>query len=364
MTRTRAAILEAKGAPLSVREVSLSAPKEREVLVKMEMAGLCRSDLNAIVGHTRYDMPLVLGHEGAGTVVETGAGVKSLKKGDRVVLSWAAFCGDCFFCNKGLTHQCHTVAWPRGKGFLPDWTTRFSENGKEIFHFNGVSSFSEYTIVYETGCVKVDDGIPFELASVVGCSVVTGIGAVYNTANVEEGSTALVVGGGNVGMSVIQALKIKGAGFIIAVDPKEEKWTAVKEAGADIVLPEISIDEIRKATGGFGVDYAFDGVATEETLNKSLAAVRRAGTVVMVGSPHPLAKYALPPIEFHLEKKIIGSLYGSSNPVRDIPRLLEFYKQGRLKLDGFTTGSFRLDDINSAVKELENGGGKYTITFD
>ena len=364
MTRTRAAILESRNAPLSVREVSLSEPREREVLVKMEMAGLCRSDLNAIVGHTRYDMPLVLGHEGAGTVVRAGRNVTSLKEGDRVVLSWAAFCGDCFFCNKGLNHQCHTVAWPRGKGLLPDWTTRFSEGDKPIFHFNGVSSFSEYTVVYETGCVKVDDDIPFEVASVVGCSVVTGIGAVYNSAGVEKGSTALVVGGGNVGISVIQALKIKGAALIIAVDPKAEKHTLIKDAGADIVLSDISIDEIRKATGGFGVDYAFDGVATEETLNASLAAVRRAGIVVMVGSPHPLAKYSVQPIEFHLEKRIVGSLYGSSNPVRDIPRLLDFYKQGRLKLDGFSSGSYRLEEINAAITALENNGGKYTITFN
>lgn len=361
--KTKAALLEAKNQPLTVKEISLNPPKDREVLVKVEMAGLCRSDLNAIVGHTRYDMPLVLGHEGAGTVVDIGPNVKSLKKGDRVVLSWAAFCGDCFFCNKGLTHQCHTVAWPRGKGLLPDWTTRFSDNGKEVFHFNGVSSFSEYTVVYETGCVPIGNDISFDVASVVGCSVVTGIGAVYNTANVPEGATSLVVGGGNVGLSIIQALKIKGAGVIIAVDPNKEKWHAIAEAGADIVLPEISMDEIKKATGGFGVDYAFDGVATEETLNQSLAAVRRAGTVVMVGSPHPLAKYALSPIEFHLEKKIIGSLYGSSNPGRDIPRLLDFYRNGQLKLDGFTTASFSLDDINNAIKALEDSGGKYTITF-
>jgi S-(hydroxymethyl)glutathione dehydrogenase/alcohol dehydrogenase len=401
-----------------VREVGLLPPGPEEVLVKMEMAGLCRSDLNAINGHTRYEMPLVLGHEGVGTVVETGADVKDMRPGQRVALSWAAYCGRCYFCERGETELCSTVAWPRGRGLLPDGTTRFchcddgaahagtaggkegaqglggaksaiSENGAkgergesyatrgsgaaaagndaaggkgEIYHFNGVSSFSEYTVLYRTGCVPLPMGTDPVTAAMAGCPVVTAFGAVFRTAApfMREGMSALVVGGGSVGRAVVEALRLRGAGLIILVVRDRSKWN---KQGVGHYSERIERDEILGLTRGIGVDMAFDCVATAGTVRRSLEAVRRGGTVVMVGSPHPLLDLTLPAVDFHLEKRLMGSLYGSARPDRDIPWILGLMERGEISLDPCTGGVFGLEDINNAVKALENGGGRVAITF-
>ncbi len=363
MRKSRACLLEAKDTPLIIKEIGVCEPKEKEVLVRLNGAGLCRSDLNAIEGHTRYDMPLVLGHEGVGTVVETGPGVTSVKSGDRVILSWAAYCGECLFCKKGEPQLCHTVAWPRGKGLLPDWTTRFRDGDRDVYHFNGVSSFSEYTVVYETGCVKIDESIPDEVAAIIGCSVVTGVGAVLNTARPAEGSTCLVVGAGSVGMSLVQALRIARAGRIVLCEPDTEKWELAENNGVTDFFDEFTPEHARGLTEGLGVDYVFDTVATEKTITDSIAAIRRGGTVVLVGTPHPLSTVTLPPIEFHVEKKLIGSLYGSSHPGKDITRVINLYKTGELNLDGFVNGTFHFNEINSAIEALKIYGGKYHLTF-
>lgn len=363
MIKTKAAVLTERGGRLDVREIGLEGPKEREVLVKVEGAGLCRSDLNGIDGHTRYNMPLVLGHEGVGRVVDTGPGVTTVKEGDRVVLSWAAWCGDCFFCRKGETQQCHTVAWPRGKGLMPDWTTRFRMDGEEVYHFNGVSSFSEYTVVPESGCVATGCDVPVDVASMIGCSVVTGVGSVLNTVHVSEGATSLVIGAGSVGMSVVQALRIRGAGRIILVEPDRTKWELASRNGATDTIEDLSPDAVREMTE-YGVDFAFDTVAVEKTMQGALSSVRRGGTVVLVGTPHPLSTVSLSPIEFHLEKKIVGSLYGSSNPAIDIPRVVGLYESGALNLDGFCTRRFPLERINEAVAALNERGGKFIIDIE
>ncbi len=425
--RTRAALLTRKDAPLEVREIALLPPGPEEVLVKMEMAGLCRSDLNAINGHTRYEMPLVLGHEGVGTVVETGREVKDLRPGQRVALSWAAYCGKCYFCVRGETELCSTVAWPRGRGLLPDGTTRFCHcggaephagpagdkkgaketseirgvrgpksaasgrgaasirgegyavsacgqggvagpgsdapgRGPEIYHFNGVSSFSEYTVVYRTGCVPLPETADPAEAAMAGCPVVTAFGAVFRTAApfTREGMSALVVGGGSVGRAVVEALRLRGAGLIILVERERSRWN---KEGVDHYLERIVRDEILGLTGGIGVDIAFDCVASAGTVRRSLEAVRRGGTVVMVGSPHPLLDLTLPAVDFHLEKRLMGSLYGSSRPDRDIPWILGLQERGEISLDPCTGAVFGLDEINSAVKALDKGGGRVAITF-
>ncbi len=361
--RTRAAVLEKEGAPLIVGDIGLRPPGPDEVLVKMEMAGLCRSDLNAISGHTRYNMPLVLGHEGAGIVVETGSGVTEVKRGDRVALSWAAYCNECYFCRRGETHLCSTVAWPRGRGFLPDGTTRFFESSsRDIYHFNGVSSLSEYTVVYKTGCVPVSRDLPLHVAAATGCSVLTAYGAVFRTAGaaVAEGATVMVVGGGAVGKAVIAALRLHGACRIILIEKDMNKWGGgLAEEYGQSIDPEA----IGEFTAGVGMDIVFDCVATAETISRSMASVRRGGTVVMVGAPHPLMKIELNAVDFHLEKKLIGSLYGSSNPVRDMPEIFNLFHSGLL--DGIEPCGprFGLDDINPALKFLKDKGGKITITF-
>ncbi len=364
MIKSRACLLESKNSPLVIKEIGLLPPKEKEVLVRLVGAGLCRSDLNAIEGHTRYDMPLVLGHEGVGIVVEIGPSVTTVAPGDRVILSWAAYCGECLFCKKGETQLCHTVAWPRGSGKLPDWSTRFRDGDKEVFHFNGVSSFSEYTVLYETGCVKIDNDIPDGIAAVLGCSVVTGVGAVLNTAKPPAGSTCMVVGAGSVGMSVIQALRISYAGRIALSEPDKEKWPMAEKCGVTDFFEKFTPDCARSITDGLGVDFVFDTVAAESTIADSIIAVRRGGTVVLVGTPHPLSTVTLSPIEFHVEKKLIGSLYGSSNPGVDIARVIDFYKKGELDFDGFINAEFAFEDINLAIEALKKSGGKYFIRFD
>jgi len=382
---TRAAVLTRKDTPLEVREITLAPPGPEEVLVKMETAGLCRSDLNAISGHTRYEMPLVLGHEGVGTVVETGAGVHDLRPGQRVALSWAAVCGRCYFCARGETQLCSSIAWPRGRGLLPDGTTRFKdgglgkgakgakggkgakgsgggEDGGVIFHFNGVSSFSEYTVVYRTGCVKVPDGLGPEEAALAGCPVVTAFGAVFRTAApyMRGGERALVVGGGNVGRAVVEALRHRGAGMVMLVERERSRWN---KNGVDHYAERIDRNEILQLTGGIGVDIAFDCVATGETVRSSLEATRRGGTVVMVGSPHPLQDLTLPAVDFHLEKRLLGSLYGSSNPSLAIPWILGLHEQGLVELDTAEGRSFELQDINAAITALGRKGGRVSINF-
>jgi len=362
--RTRAALLTEKDAPILIREIGLLPPGPDEVLVKMEMAGLCRSDLNAVTGHTRYALPLVLGHEGAGTVVDTGAGVEGIKRGERVALSWAAYCGRCYFCERGETHLCSSVAWPRGRGLLPDGTTRFrGENSEEIYHFNGVSSFSEYTVVYKTGCVPVSRDVPLHVAAMTGCSVVTAFGAVFRSAGAYLGkdSVCMVVGGGSVGSAVVEALRLKRAGTIILIEQEQARWKGIEAHHyAESIVPE----EIAALTKGVGADICFDCVASEETIKRSMASVRRGGTVVMVGSPHPLMKIELSAVDFHLEKRLMGSLYGSSNPGRDIPWVLDLYERGLISLQTYNSGTYGLGDINGALKSLEEKGGKFTITFD
>lgn len=362
--RTRAALLIEKNSPVIVREIGLKPPGPDEVLVKMEMAGLCRSDLNAITGHTRYAMPLVLGHEGVGTVVEKGAGVVDINVGDRVALSWAAYCGKCYFCERGETQLCSTVAWPRGRGLLPDGTTRFEgDNSEEIYHFNGVSSFSEYTVVYKTGCVPVSRDVPLHVSAMTGCSVVTAFGAVFKSAGayLERRSVCIVVGGGSVGSALVEALRLKGVSRIILIDRDKAKW-ALK--GVEHYAESINAEEIRELTDGVGADICFDCVATEETIKKSMEAIRRGGTVVMVGSPHPLMKLELSAIDFHLEKRLLGSLYGSSNPGTDIPWILDLYERGLIKLGVGDNNTYGLEDINTALKVLNEKGGKFTINFN
>ncbi len=366
--RTRAAVLTARDTPLEVRELTLSPPGPGEVLVKMERAGLCRSDINALTGHTRYEMPLVLGHEGVGTVVETGPGVHDLGRGQRVALSWAAYCGRCYFCQRGETELCSAVAWPRGRGRLPDGTTRFREcggrdGGGEVYHFNGVSSFSEYTVVYRTGCVPVPDGVSAETASRAGCPVVTAFGAVFRTAGAfsGEGVSALVVGGGSVGRAVVEALRLRGARSVILVESERERWD---KDGVNYFTETIEPEEILGLTGGVGVDICFDCVATEETTRRSLGAVRRGGTMVMVGSPHPLMDITLPAVDFHLEKRLMGSLYGSSNPREAIPWILGLEERGLIRLDPSSDAAYGLEDINKAISALEGGRRRVAVTFE
>ncbi len=375
--RTRAAVLTRRGGPLEIDEIRLLPPGPDEVLVKMELAGLCRSDLNAVTGHTRYEMPLVLGHEGVGTVVETGSNVRDLRPGHRVALSWAAYCGRCYYCVRGETELCSTVAWPRGRGLLPDGTTRFRrgggaleagggrgrrERGGEIFHFNGVSSFSEYTVLYRTGCVPLPGGTGPEEAIATGCPVVTAFGAVFRTARpyMREGASALVVGGGGVGRALVEALRLSGAGFIVLVEPDRSRWN---KKGVDHYAERIEKEEILGLTAGVGIDIAFDTVATAGTVRRSLGAVRRGGTVVMVGSPHPLLDLTLPAVDFHLEKRLMGSLYGSARPDREIPWILGLYERGEIDLDTCSGSTYGLEDINAAIEALDEWNGRIAISF-
>jgi S-(hydroxymethyl)glutathione dehydrogenase/alcohol dehydrogenase len=361
--KSRAVLLSEKAEPLEIKDIEVQSPKAGEVLVKMETSGLCKSDLNAIEGHTRWNMPLVMGHEGLGTVVEVGSGVTNVKDGDRVILSWGAWCGDCFFCNKGEKELCDTIARPRGSGLMLDETTRFSMDGEVVYHFAGISSLSEYTVVHWTSCVKAGDELDGDLAGAIGCSVVTGMGAVFNTADIEEGATILVIGCGSIGMSVVQAARIRKASLIILVEPDKEKWEGAYKGGATECFEVLEPEKVQSMTGGFGVDYVFDTVALEETINASLSSVRRGGMVVMVGSPHPLARMQFSPIEFHLEKKLVGSLYGSADPQEDIPKILELIRSGELRLDNYVNGAFTLDEIDKAMAELKEHGGKYVIRF-
>ena len=366
--RSRAVIFEELGAPLAIREIMVDPPGPGEVLVKVTGAGLCHSDLNILSGHTRYNLPMVMGHEGVGIVKSIGAGVNSLKPRQRVVLSWGSFCGDCFFCSRGETELCGEFSVPRGTGVMPAGGVRFKEtDGSMIHHLACVSSLSEYTVVPESGCVVIGDDIKSSVASTVGCSVVTGLGSVFNTADLPESSTMLVIGAGSIGMMIIQGAKIRGASVIAVLEPDKSKWPMAKLLGATDIFDNTQgtpFEEISKLTASIGLDFVFDAVTTRDTIQDSVKMVRRGGTVVLVGSPHPLMVAELPMVDFHLETKLIGSLYGSANPQIDIPKILDYYRDGSLALDELIFSTFKMDNINEAIEALKVRGGKYLIQVE
>ncbi len=355
----RAAVFYEAGKPLAVEEIEVAPPKEGEVLVRMVAAGVCHSDYHAIAGDMPVPAPIILGHEGAGVVEEVGPGVSSLKKGDHVVSVWRYSCGACEYCLTARPQLCPTGNEMRLNGSLSDGTKRFKKGSTEIGHFLGVSTFSEYSVVSERSALKIRDDMPLDKAALVSCAVITGVGAVVNGAGARPGESVAVFGAGGIGLNAIQGARLVGAEPIIAVDVMQNKLDMAKKFGATHLVnasDEDAVERIRELTGGQGAHHAIEAIGNTEVAAQAFNAVRRGGTAVMVGITSPKSTAAIPTLDLVTqEKKLVGSLYGSSVPRLMVPRLIELYMAGKLNLDDLLTRSYPLEEINEAYEALIRG---------
>jgi Zn-dependent alcohol dehydrogenase len=366
--KIRAAVLERTGGPQPVVDVDLDEPHEGEVLVRLHASGVCHSDQNAIDGTAETPCPAVLGHEGAGVVEAVGRGVTRVRPGDHVALSWAPSCGACAECLRDLPHLCST-AWPAlAEGGLLDGTTRLSRDGERIHHYSFISSFADATVVPERSCVPIPDDVPFAIAGLVGCAVSTGIGAVWRTAAVRPGERVAVIGCGGVGLSAVLGAAAAGATPVVAVDTVPAKLELAVELGATEAIPwagsaEATAEAIAEATGG-GVDYAIEATGRPEAMLAAFHSTRPRGAAVLIGIPRADAVLELPALAIpRSERRILGSLYGSSRPERDFPLVLDLYRRGRLPLDRLVAHRLPLDEIDRAF-ELMRGGEPGRVVLD
>jgi len=353
MPTANAAVLNAAREPLTVDALALRDPRDGEALVRLGASGVCHSDLHAITGDLMMPTPCVLGHEGAGVVEAVGAGVRRVKRGDHVVLNWVPFCGSCWYCQSGNAYLCET-------GYISAMTAEvFRRNGTVINQFAGVGSMAEWTVVAESSCIPLDADIPLDRACLIGCGVMTGVGAVINTARVQAGQSVAVFGAGGVGLNVIQGAVLAGANPIIAVDINERKLGFAKQFGATHTVNGASTDPVSailELCGGRGADYAFEVIGRPEVVLQAFMAVRRGGKAIVIGVPPSTATVSVPGMLFPLaEKSLIGSLYGSASMARDVPRLIDLYRAGKLKLDELITRRYKLAEVNEAFSALEKG---------
>lgn len=353
----KAAVLYKVGAPLVIDELTLDPPKAGEVKVRVAANGACHSDLHVMTGDMRMPLPIVLGHEGAGIVTEVGPGVTSVQEGDHVVLSFAPTCGVCRFCAQGYPHLCETR--PKTLGTLLDGTTRLHKNGTDVFHFAFTASFAEETVVPESCAIKIRSDVPLDRACFVGCGTMTGIGAAINTAKVRPGSSVAVLGCGGVGLNVIQGAALAGARQIIAIDLLPQKLELAQVFGATHCVNPTQGDPLTAVmdlTGGRGVDYAFEVISTPKTIELAFKMTARRGVCTIVGVSPEGARISLNPNVFTMtEKRLQGSYYGSTRPRVDMPRLLDLYMEGKIKIDELVSRTFPLEGVNEAYELLKQG---------
>lgn len=354
----KAAVLYAPQTPLVIEDLHLDPPKAGEVRVRVAANGVCHSDLHVMTGAMRMPLPIVLGHEGAGIVLEVGPGVTSVREGDHVVLCFQPVCGVCHTCTQGRPNLCETR--PKALGVLMDETTRLRKSDQEVFHFAYTASFAEETVVPESCAIKIRPDIPLDRACFVGCGVMTGVGAAINTAKVQPGSSVAVIGCGGVGLNVLQGAALAGARQVIAIDVLDNKLEFARVFGATHLVNASTDDAVKAVqdlTHGRGVDYAFEVISTAKTIETAFRMTARGGVCTIVGIAPEGARISLNPNIFTMmEKTLQGSYYGSTRPRIDMPRLLEMYMDGKLKIDELVSHTFSLAQVNEAYAALQAGG--------
>jgi alcohol dehydrogenase len=346
--------------PLHVEELNLEGPGPGEVLVRVAAAGVCHSDLSVVDGVRPRPVPMVLGHEAAGVVEATGEGVNHVREGDHVVFAFVPSCGDCVPCLSGRPALCERGAITNTAGTLLSGRRPFSRpDGAAVNQHLGVSAFSERTVASAASVVPVPAELPLEQAALFGCALLTGVGAVLNTAKVQPGSTALVVGLGGVGLAAVMGARLAGCGRVVAVDLDASKLELAKQVGATDVLaagPE-AVEQVREITGG-GSDYAFEAAGHPDALALAYAATGRGGTTVGIGLPRPDQRFSLPALSLVAEeRRLVGSYMGSAVPRRDIPRYIGLFMDGRMPVDRLAGGTFALEQVNEAMEALAGGAG-------
>ncbi len=355
-----AAVLWERGKPMSVELVELDPPGRGEVLVEIKAAGICHSDLHPARDEWPMRTPIVLGHEGAGIVRDIGPDVTKVKPGDHVVLCWAPACGVCHWCRAGRPVLCDRLDSTAYRNRLPSGALRLHARGQDLHHFLGTACFAEYAVVASDGVVAVDDSLPFDALAMLGCAVLTGVGAAMTAARIDEGASVAVIGTGGVGLNVIQGAVLSDAARVIAIDRHQAPLTLARRFGATdtIEAPANLADAVRDLTHGRGADFVFDTVGTPATLHDAVTAAAKGGTVVLTGLSRIDATANLQMFPFVMqEKRLIGSVYGSGRPTEDIRRLTHWFQQGRLKLRELVNRTYTLNQIDAAIDALASGAG-------
>jgi Zn-dependent alcohol dehydrogenase len=342
--------------PMTIEDVELGAPRTGELLVRMEAAGVCHSDLSVVDGSRIRPLPMALGHEATGVVEEVGEGVRDVKPGDHVVLAFVPSCGHCPECATGRPALCVPGAAANGAGHLLHGGPLLKDvRGEPLFHLLGISGFARHAVVARESAVVIPKEVPFETAALFGCAVLTGTGAVLNTANVRPGQSVAVFGLGGVGLAAVMGARVANASQIVAVDPVDAKRKVALELGATHALSPEEAAGIKDLTGG-GVEFAFEAAGVPAVLEAAFKSLKRGGTCVAMGLPHPARTVTLTALSFAGEgKTLMGSYMGSAAPQRDIPRYLALWKAGRLPVEKLHTGSLPLSQINEAFERLASG---------
>ena len=364
----KAAVLREVGKPLEIETVAIGTPGPREVLIRTKAAGVCHSDLHFVEGSYTHALPAVLGHESAGIVEAVGSEVRTVKVGDHVITCLNPYCGHCEVCLTGHMNLCISPETRRAKGDAP---RRFQEdlNGGTgpMAQFLNLSSFAEMMLVHEHACVAIRKDMPFDRAALIGCSVMTGVGAVMHTSNVRPGETVAVIGCGGVGLATINGAAIAGAGRIIAIDRQPSKLALAKTFGATDVIDANdgdAVKQVQELTGG-GVHHSFEAIGLKATAEQAFKMLRRGGTANVIGMIPVGTMIELHGVDFLGEKKIQGSYMGSNRFPVDMPRFVDFYMNGKLKLDELIARRIRLEDVNDAFEELKRGElARSVIVFD
>ncbi|MDQ0466146.1 S-(hydroxymethyl)glutathione dehydrogenase/alcohol dehydrogenase [Caulobacter ginsengisoli] len=362
----KAAVLREVGKPLQIEDVKIGKPGPHEVLIRTAAAGVCHSDLHFVEGKYPFPLPAVLGHESAGVVEQVGSEVRTVKVGDHVITCLSAYCGHCEVCLTGHMSLCTSPDTKRGKGDEPR-LFREDAGASTMNQFLNLSSFAEQMLIHEHACVAIRRDMPLDVAALIGCSVTTGVGAVIHTSNVRAGETVAVIGCGGVGLAAINGAAIAGAGRIIAIDRIGSKLNLAKHFGATDVIDASADDPVKAVmdlTGG-GVHHSFEAIGLKQTAEQAFRMLRRGGTANIIGMIPVGTTIELHGADFLGEKRIQGSLMGSNRFPVDMPRFVDFYMSGKLKLDEMISRRIPLTGVNEALEELKTGElARSVIVFD
>jgi S-(hydroxymethyl)glutathione dehydrogenase/alcohol dehydrogenase len=356
--KAKAVVCREWNKPVVVEEIQVESPRRGEVMVQIKACGVCHSDLSGTNGTIPLPPPTVLGHEADDIIAEVGEGVTDIAVGDAVVVSWVPMCGKCPYCVQGRPALCDVTA--RATLTLPDGTSRYKDaKGNTLNHFAGTGVMTEYATLHRDNVIKIDADVPFDKAALVGCAVMTGVGAALNTAKVRPGSSVAVFGAGGIGLNVIQGAALAGADKIIAVDLEDKKLEFAAVFGATHTInPKTQGDAVQAIMGltGGGAEYTFECIGNAKVIEQAFAATRKGGTCVVVGVAKMTDQVTLGAFMLPFQEKVLtGSMYGSARPSIDFPRILSLYKSHRLKLDELVTATYKIEEINRAFDDMQKG---------
>ncbi len=361
MIQSRAAVAHQAGKPLSIETINVDGPREGEVLIEIRATGVCHTDEFTLSGADPEGLfPAVLGHEGAGVVVEVGAGVKSLKAGDHVIPLYTPECRECSYCTSGKTNLCQSIRETQGQGLMPDRTSRFSLGGESLYHYMGTSTFSNYTVMPEIAAAKIREDAPFDKVCYIGCGVTTGIGAVINTAKVQPGDNVVVFGLGGIGLNVIQGARLAGANKIVGVDINPSRKDMAERFGmTHFVNPKEVEGELVPylvALTDGGADFSFECIGNVEVMRQALECCHKGwGTSIIIGVAPAGAEISTRPFQLVTGRNWRGTAFGGAKGRTDVPKIVDWYMDGKINIDDLITHTMPLDEINTAFDLMHAG---------